>query len=122
MSSFRFLYREADGVLGPGQWARASALPLGIAAAMTLVAWTLAPGPRDLATQPFFSFSILATYAYFVVYSFALIVLAVMQYYVSAKRFNALGRSQAWAVYPFYALAVGVVIWNIVELGFGKRR
>ena len=79
----------------------------------------------------------------------ALIFLAVMQYFVSAKRFTDLGKSPAWAgltpfclllaaaanwfqprsegampvwgVYPFDALALGVVIWNIVELGFVGR-
>ena len=74
------------------------------------------------------------------------------QYFVSAKRFDDLGKPPAlaglapfallvagaaawfqprsegampaWGVWPFYALAAGVIVWNIVELGFarGKRR
>jgi hypothetical protein len=148
--SFRFLYRESEGVIGPALWARASALPVGVALLMTLIAWAVAPRvPRDLGTQPFFSFTIFAVHAYLMIYSFALIFLAVMQYFVSAKRFTDLGRSPGWAglaplcllvagaanwfqprsegampiwaVYPFDALALGVVIWNIVELGFLKR-
>ena len=148
--NFHFLYREADGAIGPGDWARASLLPVGVALAMTALAIAISPGaPRDLATQPFFSVSIVAVHAYLMVYGFALILLAVMQYFVSAKRFADLGRPPAfagiapfailiagaaawfqprsegsmpaWAVYPFYALAAGVVVWNIVELGFRKR-
>ncbi len=146
---FRFLYREGEGVIGPGEWARASALPVGIALVMTLVAWALAPGPRDLGSQPFFSFSIFVVHAYLLIYGFALIFLAVMQYFVSAKRFRDLGlapgwaglapfallitgaaawfqpRSEGampgWAVYPFYLLALAVVGWNIVALGFSRR-
>ncbi len=153
--TFRFLYREAEGAIGPGLWARASAWPVGIALALTALAWAMAPGPRDLKTQPFISVSIVAVHAYLLAYGFALIVLAVAQYFVSAKRFNDLGMSPgwaglapfslllagaatwyqprseglmpAWAVYPFYAFAVGVVVWNIALLGFkrhepGRRR
>ena len=148
--TFRFLYRESEGVIGPGLWARASAWPVGIALAMTAVAWALAPGPRDLGSQPFFSLSILAVHAYFIVYGFALFVLAVAEYFVSAKRFNDLGKSPAWAglepfglllagaaawyqprsegampaaaLYPFLALAVGIVVWNVAELGFAHGK
>ncbi len=147
--SFRFLYREAEGTIGPGLWARASALPVGLALAMTWLAWAIAPGPRDLATQPFFSVSIVAIHAYLMLYGFALIVLAVMQYFVSAKRFNDLGQSPtlaglaplallvagaaawfqprsegampAWGAWPFYALAAAVIVWNVVALGFARR-
>ncbi len=150
MPSFRFLYRAAEGAIGPALWARASAWPVGIAVAMTALAYVIAPGPRDLGTQPFFSLSIFAVHAYFIVYGFALFVLAVAQYFVSAKRFADLGKSPAWAglapfclllagaaawfqprsegampewgVWPFYALAVAVVIWNIAELGFAPGK
>ena len=148
--TFRFLYREAEGAIGPGLWRQASAWPVGIALAMTVVAWLLAPGPRDLGSQPFFSLSIFAVHAYLIVYGFALFVLAVAQYFVSAKRFADLGRSPAWAglapfclllagaaawfqprsegamptwgVWPFYLLALAVVIWNVAELGFVRGK
>jgi uncharacterized membrane protein YhaH (DUF805 family) len=148
--SFHFLYRESEGAIGPALWARASALPVGVASIMTLIAWAIAPrAPRDLGSQPFFSFTILAVHTYLMIYGFALILLAVAQYFVSAKRFIDLGRSPAWAglapmclllagaanwfqprsegampiwaVYPFDALALAVVLWNIAELGFVKR-
>ena len=108
--TFRFLYRETEGAIGPALWRQASAWPVGIALAMTAVAWALAPGPRDLGTQPFFSLSILAVHAYFIVYGFALFVLAVAEYFVSAKRFNDLGKSPAWAgLAPFCLLLAGAV-------------
>jgi len=148
--SFRFLYRQAEGAIGPGLWARASALPVGLALALTALAWVVAPGSRNLATQPFISASIVAVHAYLIFYGFALILLAVAQYFVSAKRFNDLGMSPAWAglapfslmlagaaawyqprsegampawsVYPFHTLAIAIVGWNVVELGFAKRK
>ena len=150
MPSFRFLYREAEGTIGPGLWARASAAPVAIAIALTAIAWGVAPGPRDLSTQPFISVSIVAVHAYLLFYGFALIVLAVAQYFVSAKRFNDLGmapgwaglapfsillagaatwyqpRSEgvmpAWALWPFYVFAVAVVVWNIAALGFMQSK
>ena len=150
MASFRFLYRDAEGTIGPGLWARASAAPVAITLALTAVAWAVAPGPRDLKTQPFISASIVAVHAYLLFYGFALIVLAVAQYFVSAKRFNDLSMSPgwaglapfsillagaaawyqprseglmpAWAVWPFYVLAVVAVVGNIAALGFMKSR
>jgi hypothetical protein len=147
--SIRFLYRDSEGAIGPGVWARASALPVGVALIMTLIAWAIAPRtPRDLGSQPFFSWSIFAVYTYLLVYGFALIFCAVVQYFVSAKRYNDLGKSQAWgglapfvlllagaahwyqprsdgtmpgwAVYPFDALAIAVVVWSVAELGFTR--
>jgi len=149
MASFRSLYRDAEGTIGPDLWARASALPVGVALAMTALAYAVSPGPRDLSVQPFASVSIVAVHAYLLVYGFALIFLAVMQYFVSAKRFRDLGRAPGWAglapfalllagaaawfqprsegampewaVWPFYAFALAVIAWNVVELGFVKR-
>ena len=147
--TFRFLYREAERPIGPGLWARASALPVGAALAMTAIAWVIAPGPRDLASQPFFSVSIVAVHAYLLVYGFALMFLSVMQYFVSAKRFLDLGKPTAWAglapfalllagaavwfqprseglmpewaLYPSYGFALAVIVWNVAVLGFVKR-
>jgi hypothetical protein len=149
MPSFRFLYRDAEGTIGPGLWARASAAPVALALALTALAWVVAPGPRDLKTQPFISVSIVAVHAYLLFYGFALIVLAVAQYFVSAKRFNDLSMSpgwaglapfslllagaatwyqprseglmQAWAVWPFYVLAIAAVVWNVWLLGFARH-
>ncbi len=148
--TFRFLYRETEGAIGPGLWARASAWPVGIALAMTALAWAIAPGPRDLATQPFFSLSIVAVHAYFIVYGFALICArrrAIFRQRQALRRSRQVadlggagavrlllagaaawfqprseGAMPEWAVWPFYALAAGVVIWNIAELGFARSK
>lgn len=148
--SFRFLYRDIEGTIGPGLWARASALPVGAALFLTLIAWGVAPsGPRDLGSQPFFSLGIVAVHAYLMLYGFALFFLAVVQYFVSAKRYRDLGKSPTWAglapfvlliasaanwfqprsegampvwaVYPFDAVAIAAIVWSVVELGFARR-
>jgi hypothetical protein len=148
---FRFLYRQSEGVIGPAAWARASAPPVGLALALTLVAWAIAPDrPRDLASQDFADVAIVATHVYFLAYAFALILCAVAEYFVSAKRFADRGKPAALAglapfalllaaaanwyqprsegsmpaalTWLFDAVAVGVVVWNLVELGFGASR
>ena len=148
---FRFLYRQGEGVIGPTAWARASAPPVAIAFALTLIAWAIAPDrPRDLASQDFADVTIVATHVYFLAYAFVLILCAVAEYFVSAKRFADRGKQAALAglapfalllaaaanwyqprsegtmpealAWVFDAVAVGVVVWNVVELGFGASR
>jgi uncharacterized membrane protein YhaH (DUF805 family) len=148
---FRFLYREGEGFVGPRQWARASVASVGIALVLTIVAFAVAPSaPRDLAREPFIDPLVVARHAYLIVYAFALILCAVAEYFVSAKRFADRGKPPALAglapfsllvvgaahwyqprsegtmpeglVYLFDALAIGVVAWNVIELGFGASR
>ena len=148
---FRFLYRESEGVVGPREWARASVAPVGIALVLTIVAFAVAPNaPRDLAREAFIDPVIVARHAYLIVYSFALILCAVAEYFVSAKRFADRGKPPALAglapfslliagaaywyqprsegtmpeglVYVFAALAVAIIAWNVIELGFGAGR
>jgi hypothetical protein len=148
---FRFLYRESEGVIDGRQWAWASVGPVGIALVLTLIAITVAPNaPRDLAREAFIDPVVVARHAYLIVYAFALILCAVAEYFVSAKRFADRGLPPALAglapfslliagaaywyqprsegtmpeglVYAFAALAVGVIAWNGIELGFGASR
>jgi multisubunit Na+/H+ antiporter MnhC subunit len=148
---FRFLYRENEGVIGPREWAWASVGPVGIALVLTLIAIAVAPNaPRDLAHEAFIDPVVVARHAYLIVYAFALILCAVAEYFVSAKRFADRGLPPALAglapfslliagaaywyqprsegtmpeglVYAFAALAVGVIAWNGIELGFGASR
>ena len=108
-SDFRFLYRQGEGVIGPAAWARASAPPVVIAIALTLVAWAIAPDkPRDLGNQDFADVAIVATHVYFLAYAFALILCAVAEYFVSAKRFADRGKPAALAgLAPFALLLAG---------------
>jgi hypothetical protein len=148
---FRFLYRQAEGVIDRGAWARASLPPVAIALAMTAIWLVIAPsGPRDLAREAFIDAFVVATHVYFLVYSFALILCAVAEYFVSAKRFADRGKSPALAglapfslllagaahwyqprsegamplgiAYVFDAIAIAIVAWNVIELGFGESR
>ena len=53
-AKFRFLYRQAEGVIDAPTWARASFPPVAIALGLLAIAVMIAPDrPRDLATQPF---------------------------------------------------------------------
>jgi len=148
---FRFLYRQAEGVIDRRAWARASLPPAGIALVMTAIAIAIAPrGPRDLAREAFIDPIVVATHLYFLVYAFALILCAVAEYFVSAKRFADRGKPPALAglapfslflagaahwfqprsegaapeglAYAFDALAIAIVVWNVIELGFGASR
>ena len=149
--SFRFLYRQSEGVLDRATWARASVAPVGAALVMTAIWLVIAPdAPRDLAREPLIVLSVVAKHLYFIVYSFALIICAVAEYFVSAKRFADRGRPPALAgllpfslllagaanwyqprsegtmpaalTYLFDAVAIAIVLWNVVELGFGASR
>jgi uncharacterized membrane protein YhaH (DUF805 family) len=149
---FRFLYRQAEGVIDRRAWRRASLPLVAIAFLLTAIWLAIAPsGPRDLAREAFFDPIVVATHVYFVVYSFALILCAVAEYFVSAKRFADRGKPPALAglapfslllagaahwlqprsegampeglAYAFDAVALAIVAWNVIELGFaGSRR
>jgi hypothetical protein len=148
---FRFLYREGEGSVGAREWALASVGPVGIALVLTMIAFAVAPdAPRDLAREAFVDPLTVARHAYLIVYSFALILCAVAEYFVSAKRFADRGKPPALAglapfsllvagaahwyqprsegampeglVYVFDVLAVAILAWNVIELGFGASR
>jgi len=148
---FRFLYRESEGTVGAREWTRASVAPVGIALVLTLVAVAVAPNaPRDLAHEAFIDPLVVARHAYLIAYAFALILCAVAEYFVSAKRFADRGKPPALAglaplsllvagaahwcqprlegtmpeglVTLFDAIAVVILAWNAIELGFGASR
>ena len=153
VSDFRSLYRQTDGVIDRATWARASVGPVVIALALTAIAWLIAPDtPRDLATQAFIDPKMIAIHVYYLAYAFALMLCAVAEYFVSAKRFADLGKPGAfagfapfalllagaanwyqprsegsmpgWLTYVFELVAIGVIVWNIWALGFvaGRKR
>ncbi len=150
-ANFRFLYRQAEGVIDAPTWLRASFPPVAIALALLAVALLIAPNqPRDLASENFVDMKVIATHVYFLVCAFALILCAVAEYFVSAKRFADRGKPAALAglapfalllagaahwyqprsegtmpealTYLFYAAAAGIIAWNVIELGFGASR
>ncbi len=148
---YRFLSRQGDGAIDRRTWALASLPPVAIALVMSAIWLAIAPrGPRDLAREAFVDPLVVATHVYFLVYSFALILCAVAEYFVSAKRFADRGRPPALAglapfalllagaahwyqprsegtmpeglAYAFDAIAIAILVWNVVELGFGASR
>jgi uncharacterized membrane protein YhaH (DUF805 family) len=150
-SEFRFLYRQAEGVIDRATWIRASVPPVAIGLALTAVAWWITPDrPRDLSTQAFIDTAIVARNVYFLAYAFVLMICAVAEYFVSAKRFADRGLPGAlaglapfalllagaanWyqprsegsmpeaAAWGFDAVAVGIVVWSVVELGVRASR
>jgi uncharacterized membrane protein YhaH (DUF805 family) len=146
---FRFLYRQGEGAIDRREWRSASGPPIAIALAMTFIWLVIAPRQaRDLSREGLIDFGVIATYAYLIVYAFALMLCAVAEYFVSAKRFADRGRPPAlaglapfslfvaaaanwyqprsegtmppWLTWGFDAVALAVLIWTIVELGFAE--
>ena len=145
---FRFLYRQAEGTIDAGGWRRASWPPLAIALAFTLVWLVVMPRQaRDLGHEVLIDWGVAATYAYLMVYVFALFLCAIAEYFVSAKRFadrdkppalaglalfalflagaanwyqpRSEGMMPAWLTWMFDAAALAAIFWTIAELGFG---
>ena len=145
-----FLYRRSEGAIGRRDWALASLPPTVVLIVSTLIWLTIMPREtRDL-SQGLLDLGVAARYLYLIAYAFVVILCAVAQYFVSAKRFADLGKPAALAgVAPFVVFfaaaanwyeprsegwaphwttlvldvaAIAVVAWNIVELGFVKGR
>ncbi len=105
---WRFLYRQSEGRIGPGEWVRASLPPAAIVAALTLIWLAIAPSEEREPTNGLIDISIMATYAYLMIYAFVVLLCAVAQYFVSAKRFADRGKAPALAgVAPFAIFLAG---------------
>lgn len=112
-SRWSFLFRTDEGRIDAGTWWRNAGLLAGIFVVLTL-AWILvAPfAEHDLATEPLFVVSVLAANLYKIVYGFAVIILLVCYYNLSAKRWRDIGRPPALAgLLPFVACLTGAMHW-----------
>ncbi len=145
-SRWYFLFRTDEGRIDAGTWWRNAALLVVIFAVLTLGLILVAPyAEHDLATEPLFTFSILAANLYRLVYGFASILLLICYYNLSAKRWRDIGRPAALAgLLPFLAciawalhwleprvggeiphfitvmadiLLFVILVWNVIELG-----
>jgi len=147
----RFLFRTDQGRINARTWRRGTALLLAILIVLTAIWLPLEPlTHRDLATTPFFAWTTVAAFAYLVLYAFAVLLIAICHYNLSAKRW----RDRRWpgalaGLLPFFALLSGaahwlqprvaevlpywyvagvdvllvaIIVWNLVELGVLDRR
>ena len=116
-SRFAFLFRTDQGRIDRSTWWR-GALPLAGIAALGTVGWTLLEpfAHHDLDRQPFIEPMTIVAYAYLMVYAFALLLLGVCGYNLSAKRFRDRGLPGALAAaLPLSLLFGGALVWFIPQ-------
>ena len=148
---FAFLFRTDQGRIDRDTWWRGT-LPLFAIAVLGTGGWLLLRpfAEHDLSRQPFIEPMTILAYTYLLVFSFAVILLGICEYNLSAKRFRTRGLASAWAaalplsllfgsallwfipqsfgVVPDWAGPVaiaamlGVAAWNVVELGVRQDR
>ena len=146
--SFAFLFRTDEGRIDRSVWWRGS-LPLAaLALAMTGIWLVLRPyASHDLSKTPFIDVSTIIAFLYLAIFAFGLILIAVCEYNLSAKRFHDRGRPGAlaaalplsvfgaaaliwfiprsfgevpdWAAPAAIGAVLLVLMWNIWDLGFG---
>lgn len=149
----RFGFRTDHGRIDAKTWWQGTAF-LGVPlAVLTLIWFLLAPfAHRDLASTPFLAWKTIAAFVYLMFYAFAVLLIAICHYNLSAKRW----RDRGWpfpgalaGLLPLSALSTGaahwlqprlpeamsygyvvtldaalaaIVVWNVVELGFFVAR
>lgn len=148
-SGFFFLFRTDRGRIDRATWWRGT-LPLAALAAAGTLGWrALSPyAHHDLSDSAFIAPLTIAAYFYLLVYAFALLLIGVCEYNLSAKRFRDRGLPAAlaaalplsllfgaaliwfipqsfdtipaWAGPVTIALMLAVAVWNVVELGLRR--
>ena len=111
---FRFLYRNEQGRIDRPTWWRAQAPLAAALLVLTLIWLALSPyAHRSLDNTKFFDAGAIVAYTYLVVYSFAVLLIAIASYCVSAKRFRARDMAPGLAgLLPFSVFATGIVAWT----------
>jgi uncharacterized membrane protein YhaH (DUF805 family) len=146
-----FLFRTEEGRIGVKTWRRGTILLAAPLAILTAIWLVLEPyAYRDLSTTAFFAPMTLVAYIYLLFYAFAVLLIAICYYNLSAKRWRDRARPASFAgLLPFFALLSGamhwlqprvadvipfayvvlvdlalvaIIGWNIVELGFLEER
>lgn len=148
-TGFFFLFRTDQGRIDRTTWWRGT-LPLAaLAVAGTLGWWALSPyAHHDLSDSAFIAPLTIVAYVYLLLYAFALILIGVCEYNLSAKRFRDRGLPAAlaaalplsllfgsalvwfipqsfdtipaWAGPVTIVLVLAVAAWNVVELGLRR--
>lgn len=111
----RFLYRTEQGRIDRVTWLKGAGALAAIVAPFFLVWLALAPyTDHDLARDPFFMPMTAAAYAFVILYSFVILLVAVSYVNLSAKRFRDIGRAAPVALAglaPLIALIDGATHW-----------
>jgi uncharacterized membrane protein YhaH (DUF805 family) len=117
--STRFLFRTDQGLIGQKTWWIGSLWLGAIFALLSTISLLLSPYTRhDLAKTPLLDWHVIAAYLYLTFYIFALILIAICFYNLSAKRWRDRGKPSALAgLLPFFALLSGAVHWLYPQLG-----
>jgi len=113
---FFFLYRQADGVVGAGEWSRAIWPPVAIMLAVILPWAIFRPSLTDAelgASSQMAAFGMYAAYSAGLMISVVVTLFAtVAAYCLNAKRFRDCGWSPAWAgLAPLAILVAGAMHW-----------
>jgi len=111
--SATFLFRREDGRIDKGVWWYGSLRLGGLFAVLTAVGIFLLPYTKhDLSTTPLFTWPIFISYLYLILYLFAIILIGISHYNLSAKRWRDRGKPSAFAgLVPFFAMLAGAVHW-----------
>lgn len=115
----RSLYRSDQGVIDQATWWRAQA-PLALALIVLTVIWRLVEpyAHRSLAETQLIDGAAIAAYCYLIAYAFAVMLLLVASYYVSAKRFRDRGLAAGFAgLLPLAMLFCGALAWTQQQEG-----
>ncbi len=110
-ASWQFLYLSDAGRINAGTWWRGAVFLAGVLAALTLgLAYVFPHAKHDLGKTPLLSVSAFGANFYILFYVFALILIGVCYYNLSAKRWRDIGRPPALAgLLPFLALLSGAL-------------
>ncbi len=144
--SLNFLYRQDEGTLSRAAWWAGLAPLVSLLVVLTVVWLLLAPwGQRGLDERAFLDPRTIVTYLYLMIYTFAVILIAICYTNLSAKRFLARGRIGGlagllplaallagalnwlyprvaetmpyWTVIAADIVLIGVIVWHVVDLG-----
>jgi uncharacterized membrane protein YhaH (DUF805 family) len=147
----RFLFRSEEGVIDASTWRLHTGWLVLLVSVMTVVWLVLRPyAHHDLATSAFIAPMTILAFGYLIVFTFAILFVAIAYTMLSIKRLRDRGEPTMLAgLIPFLALCSGslhfiqpqvpdvisswylvaldavlaiVIVWTIVDLGFGARR
>lgn len=105
----RFLFRSEEGMIDAQTWRRHAAWLAGLVAAMTLIWLVLRPyAHHDLAATAFLAPMTIIAFTYLIIYSFAVILIAISYTMLSMKRLRDRGEPTGLAtLVPLLALFAG---------------